>query len=110
MCCFLVPLTQAAVTSVARKIGQKLNSNSIWMQNLPTLEKMLWGGSVMLVIDHIINGELTWAFPFFTALNEVGGADAMLHELAVTGVAMSAVITALWIGIVIAKKFKTVKA
>ena len=65
-------------------------------RNIPALEKMLWGGSVMLIVDHIINGELMWAFPFFTALAKTGGADIFLKELLTVGVPMSLVITAVW--------------
>ena len=57
---------------------------------------MLWGGSVMLIVDHIINGELTWRFPFFTALGETGGWQIMLREMLTVGVPMSVVITLVW--------------
>ncbi|MBR5725553.1 MAG: hypothetical protein IKX56_02340 [Muribaculaceae bacterium] len=60
------------------------------------MEKMLWGGSVMLVVDHIINGELTWRFPFFTALEQAGGGAVMLREMLTVGVPMSLAITAVW--------------
>jgi hypothetical protein len=60
------------------------------------LEKMLWGGSVMLIVDHIINGELTWRFPFFTALDQVGGGEVMLRELLTVGLSMSVALTAVW--------------
>lgn len=99
MCCFLVPLAQAAATSVYRKCcSKKIYSSeaSPLLRNLPALEKMLWGGSVMLIVDHIINGELSWAFPFFTALGQEGGAEVMLREILSVGVPMSVVITAVW--------------
>ncbi len=89
MCCFLVPLAQAVATTVYRKVR---NSG----EKVRTLEKMLWGGSIMLIVDHIINGELMWAFPFFTALAKTGGADIFLKELLTVGVPMSLVITAVW--------------
>lgn len=66
------------------------------MRHLPSLEKMLWGGSVMLIVDHIINGELTWRFPFFTALDIAGGGAVMLKEMLTVGVPMSLVLTAVW--------------
>jgi len=110
MCCFLVPLTQAAATSAVRKITKNHSDNSVWLQNLPSLEKMLWGGSVMLIIDHIINGELMWRFPFFTALETEGGAGVMLREVATTGVAMSAAVTLLWVAFVLYRRFRPAKA
>lgn len=99
MACFIVPLVQAAATSVYRKLNSKKISSpdsSVLMRNLPALEKMLWGGSVMLVVDHIINGELTWRFPFFTALEKVGGGEVMLKEMLTVGVPMSVIVTACW--------------
>ena len=100
MCCFLVPLAQAAVTTAVRKAGE--NKSSIWLKKLPTLEKMLWGGSVMLRVDHIVNGELSWAFPFFTALAEEGGTAVFLRELLTVGVPMSLVLTLVWaIGVLV---------
>ena len=99
MCCFLVPLAQAVATSACRKgierSGRGLDG-SPFRRHLPSLEKMLWGGSVMLIVDHIINGELTWRFPFFTALDQVGGGAVMLRELLTVGLPMSVVLTAVW--------------
>ena len=99
MCCFLVPLVQAVATSACRKClersGRGLNGNP-FRRSLPALEKMLWGGSVMLIVDHVINGELTWRFPFFTALGQVGGGAVMLREMLTVGVPMSVVLTGVW--------------
>ena len=99
MACFVVPLAQAAVTSAIRKSNEKNNRSdySAFARHLPALEKMLWGGSVMLVVDHVINGELTWRFPFFTALDQVGGGSVMLHEMLTVGVPMSLALTAAWL-------------
>lgn len=93
MACFVVPLVQAIATSALRKWGKK---DGFVSRNLASLELMLWGGSVMLIVDHIINGELTWRFPFFTALGETGGASVMLREMLLVGVPMSVVITLVW--------------
>ena len=57
---------------------------------------MLWGGTLMLIVDHVINGELTWRFPFFTALDSVGGGSVMLREMLTVGVPMSLILTAAW--------------
>ena len=98
MSCFIVPLVQAIATSAYRKAnsGKVAASKAPLMHNLPALEKMLWGGSIMLIVDHIINGELTWRFPFFTALDQVGGGAVMLREMLTVGVPMSLVLTAVW--------------
>ena len=64
--------------------------------HIPALEKMLWGGSVMLIVDHILSGELSWKFPFFTAFNEAGGAEVFFRELLGVGVPMSLAISVVW--------------
>ena len=95
MCCFLVPMAQAVATSIIRKsVGGKPTFTG---RHIASLEKMLWGGTVMLIVDHIINGELTWRFPFFTALGETGGTEVFLRELLTVGVPMSVALTLVWV-------------
>ena len=97
------------VTSTYRKVNQNKveNSPSALKRHIPTLEKMLWGGSVMLIVDHVINGELTWRFPFFTALEQAGGGAVMLREMLTVGLPMSLVITAVWAVYALVKSRKT---
>lgn len=95
MACFLVPLAQAVVTTACRKHIN--NTDNMFSRNLVTLEKMLWGGSVMLIVDHIINGELTWYFPFFTALESEGGGAVMLKEMLTVGLPISIAVTLVWV-------------
>lgn len=95
MCCFIVPMVEAIATTAIRKFNGS-NSSNPFLGKLVNLEKMLWGGTVMLVVDHIINGELTFRFPFFTALGQTGGAEVMLHEMLTVGVPMALLLTALW--------------
>ena len=99
MACFIAPLVQAVATTVYRKRHAAeiaAPDAPVLKHYLPDLEKMLWGGTLMLIVDHIINGELTWRFPFFTALGVEGGGAVMLREMLTVGVPMSLVITALW--------------
>ena len=96
MACFIVHLVQAIGITIYRKSMRKPASSALG-RNIPALEKMLWGGSVMLIVDHIINGELTWRFPFFTALGVEGGAATMLREMLTVGVPMSVVLTLVWV-------------
>ena len=103
MACFVVPLVQAIATSALRKFGRK---EGFVARNIRSLELMLWGGSVMLIVDHIINGELTWRFPFFTALENAGGGAVMLREMLTVGVPMSLAITAVWAVYALAKERK----
>ena len=109
MSCFIVPLTQAIVTTAYRKRHQESINNpksSVLKRHLPALEKMLWGGSVMLVVDHIINGEVTWRYPFFTALETTGGANIMLKEMLTVGLPMSVVLTLVWIAYAFLKEHR----
>ena len=109
MACFIVPLVQAVATTVYRKrhVAEIAAPNApVLKHRLPDLEKMLWGGTLMLVVDHIINGELTWRFPFLTAL-ETGGWEAMVRELLTVGVPMAAVLTAAWVVWALLKERRT---
>ena len=93
MACFIVPLTQAVATTVYRKVTKQ--SDTFVGRNLRTLELMLWGGSMMLLVDHLINGELfAWN----------------LREVLTIGVPMSVVVTAVWAIWCYARERKTVNA
>jgi hypothetical protein len=77
-------MTQAIITSACRRHQEKSISGpgaSVLKRNLPALEKMLWGGTVVLLVDHAIHGEL---FSF------------SLRELLTVGVPMSVILTAVW--------------
>ncbi len=108
MACFVVPLVQAVATTVYRKFSKR--GSGFVGRNLATLEKMLWGGSIMLIVDHIINGELSWKFPFFTALGVEGGASVMLHEMLTVGLPISIAVTFVWAAWCFAKERRTVRA
>ena len=116
MACFIVPLVQAVATTAYRKRMEKTQAEpaqtnySALQKHLPTLEKMLWGGSLMLIVDHIINGEVTWMYPFFTALETEGGWQTMLQEMLTVGVPMSVIVTVAWVVWVYTKERKTVNA
>ena len=102
-------MLQAVATSIYCKTARK-PATSVLGRNLPALEKMLWGGTVMLIVDHIINGELTWKFPFLTALGPEGGTGVFLRELLTVGVPMSVVITLVWVVYALVREKKSAKA
>ena len=91
--CFLVPLTQAVVTTVYRVCAKQ--TDTFVGRNLKTLELMLWGGSIMLVVDHLVNGE-------FFAWNPM--------ELLTVGLPMSLAVTAIWAVFCYAKERKVAQA
>ena len=110
MACFIVPLTQAIATTIYRKSTQKVQKDNFLHRNLKSLELMLWGGALMLVLDHIINGEVTYIYPFFTALETEGGGMVMLREMLTVGVPMSVLVTAVWAIWCYWKERKAIKA
>ncbi|MDE6034576.1 MAG: hypothetical protein K2G36_01520 [Ruminococcus sp.] len=104
MACFLVPTTEAVITTITKKvISDKEKENPVendkinFSEKLGWLNKMLWGGSALLAFEHLWHGEITPFFPFLT--NAVDSADrtAMFHEMATSGVGMSLLVTAVWL-------------
>lgn len=108
MACFIAPVTEAIVTTITEKVlhsheckaeheGKELTCK--FSEKLGLLNKMLWGGSALLAFEHIWHGEVVPFFPFLTAANDPETAQVMLHEIATSGVAMAALVTAVWAGI-----------
>lgn len=110
MACFLVPTTEAIVTTILekklkskeKKQGEE-NKKSIvsFSKKLKWLNNMLWGGAILLAFEHIWHGEVVPFFPFLTAASNSSDAAEMLHEMATTGVMMAVLVTIVWIGMVI---------
>lgn len=118
MACFLVSAAEAvittAVTKVVEKNEKKQNDLTIsfdgekaesatkipFSRKLKWLNHMLWGGSALLMFEHIWHGEVVPFFPFLTAASNPEDAGEMLHEMATVGVSMAALVTLIWLGIV----------
>lgn len=96
MACFLVPLGEAVVLTVAKKLAFKKNADSVIKARLGNLEKMLYGGSFLLAIEHIYHGEVVLYPPFLTAMKNPEDIPEMLHEMATVGVSMAIVVTTVW--------------
>ncbi len=106
MACFLVPVGEAIVTTVVQKVvenretktgGEKAgNTGLTWSRRLGWLNKMLWGGSILLAFEHIWHGEIVPWPPFLTAMENPAEVAPMLHEMATFGVAMAVCVTAVW--------------
>lgn len=106
MACFLVPTTEAIVTTIIKKKSDKKaeltnKERSPFVQKLGRLNNMLWGGSALLAFEHIWHGEVTPWFPFLTNAADPTSASEMLFEMATSGVAMAALVTAVWFGTVV---------
>lgn len=111
MACFLVPAAEALVTTVAAKAVQTKTAEPAetankakipFFKKLKWLSNLLWGGSVLLAFEHVWHGEVVPWFPFLTAASNPGDTAEMLHEISTTGVAMALLITAVWVGMVLA--------
>ena len=102
MACFTAPLAQALVVTAAKSARKDkvANSRNPFVRRLGWLQKMLFGGSFLLAIEHVWHGEITWRYPFLTAVKD-GNTSELLHEIATLGVAMAVLITAVWVGMVI---------
>lgn len=106
MACFLVPTTEAIVTTVVKKVADKHSEGeqNMFICRMNWLNNMLWGGSALLAFEHIWHGEVVPFFPFLTAaVNETQRAE-MLYEMATSGVAMAVVVTVVWAVMVIAAR------
>ncbi|MBQ7666842.1 MAG: hypothetical protein IJS46_02480 [Kiritimatiellae bacterium] len=102
MACFTAPLAQALVVSAAKSAagGKVATSRNPFVRRIGWLQKMLFGGSFLLAIEHVWHGEITWKYPFLTAVAE-GDTAGMLREIATLGVTMALLITAAWVAMVL---------
>ncbi|MBR5973985.1 MAG: hypothetical protein IK020_02265 [Clostridiales bacterium] len=111
MACFLVPATEAIVTTIAAKVLAKKEKNmeihheggssdiiekSHFSRKLGWLNNMLWGGAALLALEHVWHGEVVPWFPFLTAASDASSRSEMFHEMATVGVAMAALVTVVW--------------
>ena len=118
MACFIACAAEAAITTIVTKIvekkekeqkdlqvsfdGEKVESASKipFSRKLKWLNRMLWGGSALLMFEHIWHGEVIPYFPFLTAAANPEDASQMLREMATVGVSMAVLVTLVWLGIV----------
>ncbi len=103
MACFTAPLTQALVIAAAKSTckDNAAHGRNPFLSRIGWLQNMLFGGSFLLAIEHVWHGEITWRFPFLTAVRD-GNASEMWHEIATSGVAMALLVTAVWAVMVLA--------
>ena len=114
MACFLVPVAEAIVTTIATKVIKSKETDNIgkaalsegtaenaakikFSTKLGWLNKLLWGGSALLAFEHVWHGEVVPFFPFLTAV-ESGETAEMLAEMGSAGVTMAVLVTAVWLG------------
>jgi hypothetical protein len=106
MACFLAPVGEAIVVTVVKKVVGKREQKAggegtekargKWSQRLGWLNGLLWGGSILLALEHVWHGEVVPWPPFLTAMETPGEVAPMLHEIATYGVTMAVVVTVVW--------------
>lgn len=106
MACFLVPLAEAVVVSGAKFAFSRISdSENIVLSKLGTLQKMLFGGSALLAVEHYVNGEISFVPPFLTAMKSAEETSEMLNEMATSGVMMAVLVTAAWAVMMVVSHF-----
>jgi hypothetical protein len=89
MACFIAPAATAILTTgLKKKIDPKYHVE--W------LNTMLWGGVIMLIVDHVANGEIVPYPPFFTAMQKANGITTLFKEIVTVGGLMTITIFAVW--------------
>ena len=122
MACFTVPVAEAivttAITAVVKakeKKAAKTTDTSQTMKydgkefeavetakkiplsrKLSWLNYMLWGGSLLLMFEHIWHGEVVPWFPFLTNAATPESAAEMMREITTVGVTMAISVTVVW--------------
>jgi hypothetical protein len=106
MACFIAPAAVAVVTTIVQKVvknkedaaaGQQAEKTTgKWTQRLRWLNTMLWGGTLLLALEHVWHGELVPWPPFLTAMETSGGVGPMLREIATYGATMTAAVLVIW--------------
>ncbi|MDO5397285.1 MAG: hypothetical protein Q4G33_05080 [bacterium] len=101
MACFTAPAAEAIVTTIVKKkMDKNGGTKNPFLKKIGWLNNMLWGGSALLAFEHVWHGEVTPWFPFLTNASNPADAAVMLREIATSGVAMAALVTAVWVGMV----------
>jgi len=100
MACFTVPLATAIVAGAAEKALSPSVKKNPFVQRIGWLGRMMFGGSFLLAIEHIYHEEIIFTPPFLTAVKN-GETSEMLHEMATRGVAMTVLLLAVWVAMVV---------
>ncbi|MBN1376018.1 MAG: hypothetical protein JXA01_07680 [Dehalococcoidia bacterium] len=117
MACFLVPAGEAIVTTIVQKVvennekkagGQKADATGLtWSRRLGWLNKLLWGGVILLALEHVWHGEVVPWPPFLTAMENPADIAPMLQEMAIFGTSMAVLVTVVWAIMIIIAEVKT---
>lgn len=92
MACFLTPMLIAIVITLLQKISIKKAEKF----KLSTLSTLLWGGSILLALEHVWHGELVPWPPFLTTMANPADMPIMLHEMMLTGGLITVTVFTVW--------------
>ncbi len=111
MACFIVPATEAVVTTAVKIAADKKSKKTSaeitnpYIKRMDWLNNMLWGGSALLAFEHVWHGEVTPWFPFLTNAANPADRAEMFAEMATSGVGMAVLVTAVWFVMVAASRY-----
>ena len=109
MACFIVPGSEAIVVSIIQKViktkeagspetaKKTVEGKTTLAQKISWLTGMLWGGAILLCLEHIWHGEVVLYPPFLTAMADPTDTAEMLTEMGTVGVGMAVLVTVTWI-------------
>lgn len=115
MACFLVSGGEAIIGTAVREVVKKKEMEQgivdergnqltdpaedgiCWTRKIGWLLNMLWGGVILLCIEHMWHGEVVPFPPFLTAMNDPSEIPVMFHEMATVGVGMAVLVTLVWV-------------
>jgi hypothetical protein len=100
MACVSVPLATAVAASATKNLIPESFKKNPFVSKSHWLIKMMLGGSFLLAIEHIYHGEIIFTPPFLTAIKD-GQVNEMLSEMATRGVAMTVLLSAVWVAMVV---------
>lgn len=115
MACFIVGGAEAVVVTAVRsavkkseerrgivdesgkQISDPAEHGICWTRKISWLMNMLWGGVILLCVEHMWHGEVVPFPPFLTAMSDPAEIPVMFHEMATVGVAMCVMVAVVWL-------------
>ena len=102
MACFIVPLVLGTILSILKKLVSKTAEKL----KLDILATMMFGGSIVLMIEHMWHGEVVPWPPFLTAMKDPSEWAVAVSEMSTVGTAMSLAVTGTWASMLLINKFR----
>ncbi len=100
MACFLVPMALAIVLVPVQFLLHN-KKELVEKYKLTTLSLLLWGGVIMLAVEHVAHQEIVPFFPFLTTMATPEEIPVMLEEMATLGGSMTVTIVVVWVLVVV---------